>query len=176
MQFHGAFSEKKAAVAKERKTKHAFIRGTPTKHGYRYIVMSPRTNPIKRRNTSRRFKVGQSVTFHGYDGRDYSGRIAALHKRGVEVHYWASQLQREPFTTHLMTADANKRLTRNPYEGSAECKVCHALVAKSALHKGVCGQCREILSKKNPSELLVMGANPHQITARPGDTIKIEIV
>jgi hypothetical protein len=47
--FHGAFAEKKDAVAKERKTKGAFIRGTPTRHGYRYIVMSPRTNPIKRR-------------------------------------------------------------------------------------------------------------------------------
>lgn len=47
--FHGAFAEKKDAVAKERKTKGAFIRGTPTKHGYRYIVMSPRTNPIKRK-------------------------------------------------------------------------------------------------------------------------------
>jgi len=49
MMFHGAFAEKKEAVAKERKTKGAFIRGTPTKHGYRYIVMSPRMNPIKRK-------------------------------------------------------------------------------------------------------------------------------
>jgi len=49
MMFHGAFAEKKDAVAKERKTKGAFIRGTPTKHGYRYIVMSPRTNPIRRK-------------------------------------------------------------------------------------------------------------------------------
>lgn len=53
MMFHGAFSEKKDAVAKERKTKHAFIRGTPTKHGYRYLVMSPRTNPIKRKKKAR---------------------------------------------------------------------------------------------------------------------------
>lgn len=47
--FHGAFAEKKDAVAKERKTKGAWIKGTPTKHGYRWIVMSPRTNPIKRK-------------------------------------------------------------------------------------------------------------------------------
>jgi hypothetical protein len=47
--FHGAFSEKADAVKKERKTKGAFIKGTPTRAGYRYIVMSPRLNPIKRK-------------------------------------------------------------------------------------------------------------------------------
>src|SRR5271157_3705019 len=57
MMFHGAFSEKKDAVAKEHKTKKAFIRGTPTKHGYRYIVMGPRTNPIKRKPRQRTIEV-----------------------------------------------------------------------------------------------------------------------
>lgn len=54
MQFHGSFSDKADAVKKERKTKKAFIRGTPTKHGYRYIVMSPRTNPIKRKKKAKK--------------------------------------------------------------------------------------------------------------------------
>jgi len=57
MMFHGAFSEKKDAVAKEHKTKKAFIRGTPTKHGYRYIVMSPRLNPIKRKKKKTKKEV-----------------------------------------------------------------------------------------------------------------------
>jgi hypothetical protein len=47
--FHGAFKEKKDAVAKERKTKGAWIKPTLTNSGYRYIVMSPRVNPIKRK-------------------------------------------------------------------------------------------------------------------------------
>jgi len=89
--FHGAFKEKKDAVAKERKTKGAWVKGTPTNHGYRYIVMSPRTNPIKRK--------------------------------------------------------------KKP--------------AKNSVAWG----------KKNPTELLVMGANPEpqEIVARPGQTITIRV-
>lgn len=48
-QFHGAFSEKKDAVKKEKQRKGSFIKGVPTPHGYRYLVMSPRTNPRKKR-------------------------------------------------------------------------------------------------------------------------------
>lgn len=47
--FHGAFKEKKDAVAKERKTKGAWIQSGMTQQGFRYFVMSPRTNPIKRK-------------------------------------------------------------------------------------------------------------------------------
>jgi hypothetical protein len=47
--FHGSFKDKKDAVAKERKTKGAWIKSTLTNAGYRHIVMSPRTNPIKRK-------------------------------------------------------------------------------------------------------------------------------
>jgi len=47
--FHGAFKDKKDAVAKERKTKGAWIKPTLTNRGYRYLVMSPRVNPIKRK-------------------------------------------------------------------------------------------------------------------------------
>lgn len=47
--FHGAFKDKKDAVAKEKKTKGAWIKGTLTNRGHRYLVMSPRTNPIKRK-------------------------------------------------------------------------------------------------------------------------------
>ena len=53
--FHGAFSEKKDAVAKERKTKGAWIKPTWYKDGLRYVVMSPRTNPIKRKHHNPRY-------------------------------------------------------------------------------------------------------------------------
>jgi len=47
--FHGSFKKKADAVAKERKTKGAWIKSTLTNAGYRHIVMSPRTNPIRRK-------------------------------------------------------------------------------------------------------------------------------
>ncbi|HKM99453.1 MAG TPA: hypothetical protein VJX23_02970 [Candidatus Binataceae bacterium] len=45
--FHGAFKDKKDAMAKERSTKGAWIKGVYTPQGHRYVVMSPRTNPRK---------------------------------------------------------------------------------------------------------------------------------
>lgn len=53
-QFHGSFKDKKDAVAKERKTKGAWIKSTLTNAGYRHIVMSPRTNPIKRKKKAKK--------------------------------------------------------------------------------------------------------------------------
>jgi hypothetical protein len=47
--FHGAFKNKADAVKKERKTKGAWVKGVLTNQGHRYLVMSPRTNPIKRK-------------------------------------------------------------------------------------------------------------------------------
>jgi hypothetical protein len=61
-QFHGAFSEKKEAVKKEKQRKGSFIKGVPTQHGYRYIVMSPRTNPIKRKKKAAKMSAPPSVT------------------------------------------------------------------------------------------------------------------
>lgn len=45
--FHGSFAKKTDAVAKERKTKGAWVKSVLTNQGYRHIVMSPRTNPRK---------------------------------------------------------------------------------------------------------------------------------
>lgn len=50
--FHGAFADKADAVKKEKQTKGAFIKGRPTPRGFRWIVMSPRTNPIKRKRVN----------------------------------------------------------------------------------------------------------------------------
>jgi hypothetical protein len=52
--FHGSFKKKADAVAKEKKTKGAWIKSTLTNAGYRHIVMSPRTNPIKRKKKAPR--------------------------------------------------------------------------------------------------------------------------
>lgn len=48
--FSGAFTKKADAVKKERQRKGSFVKGIPTEKGYRYIVMTPRTNPRRRRN------------------------------------------------------------------------------------------------------------------------------
>jgi len=47
--FHGGFANKADAVAKEKTVKGSFVKGILTNRGYRYFVMSPRTNPPKRR-------------------------------------------------------------------------------------------------------------------------------
>lgn len=58
--FHGAFTDKEDAVKKEKKTPGSFIKGRLTQHGYRWIVMSPRKNPIRRKKKlARELWVGE---------------------------------------------------------------------------------------------------------------------
>jgi hypothetical protein len=94
--FSGAFAKKADAVKKEKTRKGSFIKGTLTNQGYRYLVMTPRTNPIKRKKKAPK------------DPGTYTPRVAPA---------------------------------------------------------------------KNPSELLVMGANPHhntqEIVLQPGATLTI---
>lgn len=104
--FHGAFSKKADAVKKERKTKGAFIKTVAYSHGLRYAVMSPRTNPIKRKKKAKKETKGE-----------------LLNRRLAEL---------------------------NAYESRG----------------------------KNPSELLVMGANPHdhkELNLPAGSTITIRV-
>ena len=82
-QFHGAFSEKKDAVAKERKRKGAFVKGVPTKHGYRYLVMSPRTNPPKRKKKTKAQIVKERLAAQQQHDRDQ--RLAELSRNPSEL-------------------------------------------------------------------------------------------
>ena len=65
-------------------------------------------NPIEE-NPRRKFSIGESVTFHGYDGENYQGTIAGKYKRGYSVDYYVPRLGKT-VTTHLPTAEASKRL------------------------------------------------------------------
>lgn len=47
--FSGAFAKKSDAVKKEKTRKGSFVKGVYTNQGHRYVVMTPRTNPIKRK-------------------------------------------------------------------------------------------------------------------------------
>ncbi len=84
--FHGSFTEKADAVAKESKTPGSFIKGMPTQKGYRWVVMKPRKNPIRRaRGASKKkprvttYKLKSSLTKKSRkatmvvlpDGREY---------------------------------------------------------------------------------------------------------
>ena len=47
--FSGAFAKKSDAVKKEKKRKGSFVKAVMMRSGMRYAVMTPRTNPIKRK-------------------------------------------------------------------------------------------------------------------------------
>ena len=47
--FSGAFSKKADAMKKEKSRKGSFIKGVYVNGQHRYAVMTPRTNPVKRR-------------------------------------------------------------------------------------------------------------------------------
>lgn len=61
--FHGAFSKKEDAQAKEAKTPGSFVRGKATKHGYRYFVMTPRQNPPRKRRKKPKPNPSELVIF-----------------------------------------------------------------------------------------------------------------
>lgn len=61
--FSGAFSKKADAVKKERQRKGSFIKGMPTQKGYRYVVMTPRDNPRRRRAKNPRQNAGMHLKY-----------------------------------------------------------------------------------------------------------------
>jgi hypothetical protein len=80
--FHGAFKEKKDAVAKERKTKGAWVKGVFTKQGHRYVVMSPRTNPIKRK---KRVTPEEASGYLKYDfAREWSNATSERERKRIK--------------------------------------------------------------------------------------------
>jgi hypothetical protein len=161
--FHGAFKDKKDAVAKEKKTKGAWIKGTLTNRGHRYLVMSPRTNPIKRKRKN---------LFGFGEGRDprYEIKVGDLLKvaftrRGETERIWVKVTGKSgrKYTGTL----ANDPVVLNKSFGDT------VKFGKS-----------QIIQKNpaaNPHELLVMGANPseiddhntQEISLPPGATIVI---
>jgi hypothetical protein len=67
--FHGAFNKKSDAMAKEKSTPGSFVKFSMTKHGGRYLVMSPRTNPPKRRKHKAK---------NGHKGKKNPGELVVL--------------------------------------------------------------------------------------------------
>jgi len=91
--FHGSFGTKEKAQAKERKTKGAWIKHTLTNKGWRYLVMSPRTNPIKRKKKSlaqveakieRDFRKAQERYRKAFDKYEGNSGLPEMRKAGEE--------------------------------------------------------------------------------------------
>ena len=99
--FHGSFGKKADAVAKERKTKGAWIKPTLTNQGYRYIVMSPRTNPIKRKPKPKVKKETQ-------------GEL--LKRRLAELNAYTPR-EKNPTELLVMGANPHERKIEIPNEG-----------------------------------------------------------
>lgn len=91
--FSGAFSEKKDAVAKEKKRKGSFVKGIPTRHGYRYVVMTPRDNPPAKRKK----KISQNWVVLE------SGTIRARFSTRKAANRYAKDARR--FTHHPVTVE-----------------------------------------------------------------------
>jgi hypothetical protein len=144
--FHGAFKEKKNAVAKERKTKGAWVKGVHTKQGHRYLVMSPRTNPRK-----------------ANPGRT---RVFADRSNG---RFTATRLDKD--LGNMTGAGFTKKEALNALKENIR-------RAKEQRSLGAYAR-RPALAGVNPSELIVMAANPNpsgrdrEITVPPGTTITI---
>ena len=143
--FHGSFAKKADAVAKERKTKGAWVKSVLTNQGYRHLVMSPRTNPRKKRNPR---------PFIGPDGRVWQSGVRSRGAWGQFTEAERRELKRLGFKKSGFKTDADVQAAKA------------ALERMEATRRG-----------SNPSELLVMGANPgaHEITAKPGETITIRV-
>jgi hypothetical protein len=124
MTFHGAFGDKASAKKKERQV-HGFIKPTTIKGERRYVVMSERKNPIKRKRAN---------------PKDYT-----LTKFGSGRYMWS------------IDDDAAERLGikyNNRYGEAYDRKSAMSMVRQALKGEDVRG------NPKNPSELVVLGANP----------------
>lgn len=153
--FSGAFKEKKDAVRKEKTRKGSFIKGVYTPQGHRYVVMTPRTNPRKT----------NSRPFIGPDGK-----------------VWHSGKRPKPTVKDytLLAGDGSGRRVRRAtmviFPDGHEVKFTEKLSKREAIRQaeqqhGRGNPC------ENPTELLVMGANPtdRELTIPAGSTITIRM-
>jgi len=179
--FHGAFNEKKDAIAKEKKTKGAWIKPTLTNKGYRYIVMSPRTNPIKRK---KKVTPEEARNYLSYDFvREWSNATGErerkrLSKKLAQMKKIAprenpdslEKLRKMAATVARLAQKAAKKSDINAFNRHMNT----LRMLEQEIHD-------KVSTGTNPHELLVMGANPsevdthntQEISLPPGATILI---
>ena len=132
--FHGSFLKKSDAVEKERSRPGSFVKTSMTKHGMRYIVMSPRKNPIKRHRKN------------PAEGSTPAARAAfkRAHRSGMKA------------TKLIQKAQA--AWGKRNYEKLKE-KAMRAVEANSEMWREF-QRIEAESGRKNPAELVIMGANP----------------
>lgn len=186
--FHGAFTDKKDAEAKEKKTPGSFIKGTPTAKGYRWIVQKPRTNPRKakrvvmvgdkkfsRWETARNYALKQAKTFQD--------RIAVIVREsdGTQLtHYVDPPARSNPETKFDRAAKRNQSKAGKLYQRMTALlaagkfdradKIQKQLARLAARMGWSMGYVASFARAGNPAELLVMG-NPAEllVMGNPGD-------
>lgn len=188
--FHGAFSKKEDAVKKESKTPGSFIKGSLTPRGYRWIVMSPRDNPVRRRRnvakpkvkdyhvvseiTGKRIRKATMVTLP--DGRVHKfleklpKRLAIKEAlRHLGIGHNPCMVGENPIRYEVVEHDANDK-ARTLRSGLTQGEARDAL-KKLRVAYGSYGvrftMKRE--SAKNPAELIVLGANPRRVRRNAGE-------
>jgi hypothetical protein len=187
--FHGAFNEKADAVKKEAKTPGSFIKGSLTAKGYRWIVMKPRKNPMRRRArvnkakpivkdytqisaiTGKKIRKATMVVFP--DGRQYKfqeklpKRLAikeAIRHLGIGDN--PSTLGVNPQRYEVIEVNADKK--RRALLGGMTKQEAREVVKKLKKTWGAYGvrfetkleSARNAGAGRNPAELIVLGANP----------------
>jgi hypothetical protein len=184
--FHGSFTEKKDAEAKEAKTPGSFVRGTPTAKGYRWMVMKPRKNPIRRASGSRKqprvktYKLRSSLTRKTRkatmvvlpDGREYKfdeivpKRIAireALRHLGIGDNPCMVGINPQRYEVIEVSADKKRRVLVSGVtkeEGRESLKRMKLLWGKYGVKFELKAQSGASRNPIGAAELIVMGANP----------------
>jgi hypothetical protein len=138
MDFHGAFGNKAEAKRKEKQV-HGFIREAKIRGEKRFVVMSPRKNPRPRRNAGRiavkKFQAAVEGDSPQYQAHKYiDGEL-------VKSGYANTRAEARQ---DLLDVIAQRKYREGGYEGRRP--------RRSIRRHNV----------KNPSELVVLGANPAQ--------------
>lgn len=132
--FHGSFKDKKRAQEKEAARPGSFIRSTMTNAGMRYLVMSPRKNPVKRHRKN------------PAEGSTPAARAAfkRAHRSGMKATKLVHKAQSAWGTRRY--DKLKEKAIRAVEENSQQWREFQRIEAEA---RG-----------KNPAELVIMGANP----------------
>lgn len=154
MDFHGAFSSKEDAKKKERKV-HGFIRPTNIKGERRYVVMSPRKNPRRRKRNPKLYSLFEKI----------GGKWQQIDSRAFPRSQATRVFQSALLAYSMGRAEHQRRLM--PVKG-ANPEHSHAgPVPEECLPYFYHDPYQQELERQraahgNPMDLVVMGANPHR--------------
>jgi hypothetical protein len=157
--FHGSFTKKEDAKAKEKKVKGSWIKGTLTNAGYRYLVLSERKNPIKQHRGRNVSRVDFDPAIGKYLATAFSKQYGNVYAHGYTKKQAATNLR-----------DRLRALRRGDIDPHTWQESGAGYYAGNPENPG-----------PNPHELMVMGANPgaasrsheREITLPPGATVVI---